>query len=473
MKKFLALMFVCAGLTAMAAPHVNKAEVAQAPKGQMVMKSNTLTNHLTAGVSQSFMQAAKKNVQRTSSQNLVNQRAPRRLSADEIVSKPYVCFLYAASYDDNGNYVNADPYYAGSGAYWNPNTSNGLSFAGFYWDAEGSTYYLPLSVDFTTNEVSLGWGILLESDTTSDNPGARLRTDTIRWHAILSEDYYKNQAQNDCKGTLYPDGSIIFDDNYVYYRETTIEEYQNNEVVSSNSTEEVTVFIGTEILAANGNLTYVRERDNAADNSYVYMFQNEANDSLFVGNMWNYGVPNVALTISPEAKANYNCIAEVGEDSTIYLGNPIWDIDDSWITGGLGMCYGVGGYTTTDDGHIDELIWGFEGDVTPEQITWDYTAASNGYHLFWGYNNNVLTWINGGTFGLPVAPGPDFIRGDVDRNGEVTIADVSVLIDHLLTQDFDDADDFSSDAADCDVDGGVSISDVSKLIDYILTKTWD
>jgi hypothetical protein len=37
MKKFLALLFVCAGLTAMAAPHVNKAELTQANKGQMVM----------------------------------------------------------------------------------------------------------------------------------------------------------------------------------------------------------------------------------------------------------------------------------------------------------------------------------------------------------------------------------------------------------------------------------------------------
>ena len=78
MKKFLALLFVCAGLTAMAAPQVNKADLTQVNKGQMVMKANTLTNQLTAGVSKSFMEAAKKNVQRTHADQVLN-RAPKRM----------------------------------------------------------------------------------------------------------------------------------------------------------------------------------------------------------------------------------------------------------------------------------------------------------------------------------------------------------------------------------------------------------
>ena len=136
------------------------------------------------------------------------------------------------------------------------------------------------------------------------------------------------------------------------------------------------------------------------------------------------------------------------------------------------MCYGVGGYTTTEDGYIDEFIWGFEADGTPEQITWDYTAASNGYHLFYGYNNNVLTWINGDQFRFPVPPVPPFIRGDVNNDGAVNISDVATLVDHLLSGDFDDAEGFSSDAADCDEDGGINISDVATLVDYLLVGEW-
>ena len=41
-------------------------------------------------VSQEFMAAAKKNVQRTKTSNLVNKRAPRRLSDAEIINNPYV-----------------------------------------------------------------------------------------------------------------------------------------------------------------------------------------------------------------------------------------------------------------------------------------------------------------------------------------------------------------------------------------------
>ena len=55
MKKFLALAFVCAGLTAMAVtPRVNNVNIADLTKkagnGSMVMKSNTLAKSLTAGV---------------------------------------------------------------------------------------------------------------------------------------------------------------------------------------------------------------------------------------------------------------------------------------------------------------------------------------------------------------------------------------------------------------------------------------
>jgi hypothetical protein len=468
MKKFLALLFVCAGLTAMAAPHVNKADLNQANKGQMVMKANSMSNQLTAGVSKSFMEAAKKDVQRHSAQNLVTKRAPQRLTADEIINMPYVCFLYACTYNDNNELVEQDPYYAGSGAFWYPDTSDGLNFAGFYWDEEGSTYYLPIDVNFETGDVALSWGLLLVDDTTSTNPGARNRTDTIRWHAILSEDYYLNQQQNNCLGHMYEDGSIIFEDNYVYYREMTLEEYKNGSKISSTTTSENTVFVGTEILAANGNLTFTREYDGKASNSYVYMFQNEAADSLYIGNMYNYGMPNVAMTISADAKMNYNCVAEVSEEGTTYLDNPVWDLPDDQIQGGLGYAYGFGELTYNAEGQIEDIIWGFQGDVTKQEITWPYAGASNGYHIYYGFNNNVLTWLNGGEFRLPEG-GPVYTPGDVDNDGEVAIADVAVLIDALLSGELDDTDTFNSLAADFDGDGEIAIADVAGLVDYLLT----
>ena len=466
MKKFLALLFVCAGLTAMAAPHVNKADLAQVNKGQMLMKSNTMTQHYTSAATQSFMAGAKQALQsqRINPENLVSKRAPRRLSSySEILNTPYVCFLYA--YDIMGDEpVEADPFYAGGGAYWHPNQT---AFAGFYWDAEGSTYYLPLDIDFSTGEVALSWGLLLADDTITGQ-GGRNRVDTIRFELLCSQAYYENEEQTDCMGKIYEDGSIIFDDNYVYYTYEKLTEYKNNVPQTPVETETATMFVGTEILAANGELAYNLEQTGAAETSPVFMYQ--SNDSLFVGNMWNYGIPSACMVLTPEAKAVYNCAEFNPEDSITYLYNPIWDVNDSWISGGLGMFYPVGSYELDDEGYIIDYTWGFEADATPDQITWPYTMPSNGRHFLYGYLNNVLRYTNGNKF---VIPAPVGLRGDVNDSGEVTIADVSALIDALLVQEFDDVPgQFNADNADCNKDGSISIADVSALIDYLLTKAW-
>ncbi len=60
---------------------------------------------------------------------------------------------------------------------------------------------------------------------------------------------------------------------------------------------------------------------------------------------------------------------------------------------------------------------------------------------------------------------PEFILGDVDDDGEVTITDVTVLIDYLLGGD---AAAIVLEAADVDEDGEVTITDVTTLIDILL-----
>ena len=65
---------------------------------------------------------------------------------------------------------------------------------------------------------------------------------------------------------------------------------------------------------------------------------------------------------------------------------------------------------------------------------------------------------------------PPFIRGDVDNNGEVKIADVTDLINYLLNGD---ATSVNILAADCDENGEVKIADVTALINYLLSGTWN
>ena len=61
------------------------------------------------------------------------------------------------------------------------------------------------------------------------------------------------------------------------------------------------------------------------------------------------------------------------------------------------------------------------------------------------------------------------VRGDVDVDGVVGIADVTTLIDYILSGT---ATGIDMNAADCDEDSVVGIADVTALIDYILTETW-
>lgn len=64
---------------------------------------------------------------------------------------------------------------------------------------------------------------------------------------------------------------------------------------------------------------------------------------------------------------------------------------------------------------------------------------------------------------------PASMRGDVNMDGRLTIADVTDLIDYLLTND---ATGIDLTAANCDLEGDVTIADVAALIDYLLIQEW-
>ena len=64
------------------------------------------------------------------------------------------------------------------------------------------------------------------------------------------------------------------------------------------------------------------------------------------------------------------------------------------------------------------------------------------------------------------SPQPGVLPGDVDNNGAVNIADVTELIDYLLSGN---SAAINAAAADVDGDGHINISDVTSLIDKLLS----
>ena len=125
----------------------------------------------------------------------------------------------------------------------------------------------------------------------------------------------------------------------------------------------------------------------------------------------------------------------------------------------------------------------------------DGIDADNRFHMNWGWYEKCNGWFEFGAFtvapsgetwnfngsgnemvinlypydGYVIPGGNDFTRGDVNNDDTVAIADVTALIDYLLTNN---ATGINLDAADCNQDNGVSIADVTALIDYLLTGNW-
>ena len=104
-------------------------------------------------------------------------------------------------------------------------------------------------------------------------------------------------------------------------------------------------------------------------------------------------------------------------------------------------------------------------------------ANANGYQANWLNaevidNRNVLIYqyYPGGHITLwKLTKRGSNLRGDANDDGDVNIADVTALIDYLLSGS---TDGINLDNADCNQDSDVNIGDVTALIDFLLSGNW-
>ena len=96
------------------------------------------------------------------------------------------------------------------------------------------------------------------------------------------------------------------------------------------------------------------------------------------------------------------------------------------------------------------------------------TGASYGYYNDFGWESRVYDFLPKATFGYVKedTPEPEVIRGDVNKDKAVNIADVTALIDMLLGG----AEMIPE--ADCNLDNAMNIADVTTLIDFLLNGHW-
>ena len=105
-------------------------------------------------------------------------------------------------------------------------------------------------------------------------------------------------------------------------------------------------------------------------------------------------------------------------------------------------------------------------DGQPITLTWDeYHAiriAGGEYKLTVNLESNPINLVIEKVGGV-------YIRGDVNMDKSVNIADVTALIDYLLSGSTEGV---SLNNADCNLDEGVNIADVTALIDFLLSGGW-
>ena len=63
-----------------------------------------------------------------------------------------------------------------------------------------------------------------------------------------------------------------------------------------------------------------------------------------------------------------------------------------------------------------------------------------------------------------------FLRGDVNRDGSITITDVMSLVNIILGKDSTEPLDYDHEAADVNMDSNITITDVMTLVNIILGK---
>ena len=90
------------------------------------------------------------------------------------------------------------------------------------------------------------------------------------------------------------------------------------------------------------------------------------------------------------------------------------------------------------------------------------TLGANASH----FGNGKINALGGVKYILEQFGGHGYEVGDVNHDGEVNIADVTILIDHLLNSE----NDVCPICADVSGDGEVNIADVTALIDRILAN---
>ena len=138
---------------------------------------------------------------------------------------------------------------------------------------------------------------------------------------------------------------------------------------------------------------------------------------------------------------------------------------------GLRLAPGASLTLTAPPGYVIIGVWPLN---ISQRLTIDQTGAVLDYEGWSGSAQSItLTNTNRSTqnlYGIEVRYAKDLLRGDVNRDGQITISDATALVDIILGKDNVQPYRYDHEAADVNADAGISIADVTVLVNIILGK---
>ena len=149
------------------------------------------------------------------------------------------------------------------------------------------------------------------------------------------------------------------------------------------------------------------------------------------------------------------------------------DAQVNYISQGNGLRVAPGGRVTftAPEGYVVIGVWPLN---ISQRLTVAETGATFNYDG-WTGSAQSITLTNPTTsmqnlYGVEVRYAKASLRGDVNRDGFITIADVTALVNIILGKDNVQPYKYDHDAADVNEDGPITIADVTALVNIILGK---
>ena len=196
---------------------------------------------------------------------------------------------------------------------------------------------------------------------------------------------------------------------------------------------------------------------------------------------------NVVMDFRQEGEAVIGTYSD-GTDSNVFATEETFAYDgvtivatDQWTTDnyvnyisdeqGLRLAPGATLTLTAPEGYVIIGAWPLN---ISQRLTLDQTGAVFNYEGWKGSAQSItLTNPNRSTqnlYGIEVRYAKATLRGDVNRDGQISIADVTALVNIILGKDNVQPYIYDHEAADVNTDTTISIADVTALVNIILGK---